>query len=212
MPDDISQTVNDLDEESFQALYGRWDPLSPGHVAGLLAGTGVRWYIAGGRAARFGAPPRHHEDTDVVVRAGDLGTLRATLADGWHLWETHNGTLRPLLPGRELEADREQLWARRDAHHPWQLDLLLDRSTDAEWVFKRDASVRLPWDRALRTADGVSYLRPEIALLFKARLDRPKDRADLAVAVLDPSARDWLAQTLQDLGHDEWASLVRHDG
>jgi hypothetical protein len=55
--------------------------------------------------------------------------------------------------------------------------------------------VRLPWQRAVRTVDGVSYRRPEVALLFKARLDRPKDRADLLAAGLEPQARAWLADT-----------------
>lgn len=212
MPDSLTRALNALDEEAFQALYGRWDPLEPPEVAMLLAGSGVRWYIAGGRAARFGAPPRHHEDTDVVIRYQDVAALREALAGGWHLWEAHDGALRPFLPGCELAPDREQLWARRDARQPWQLDLPLDRrSTDSDWVFKRDASIRLPWDQALHVADGISYLRPEIALLHKARLDRPKDRADLAVAVLEPRARDWLATMLRRLGHDEWAELARSD-
>ena len=52
-------------------------------------------------------------------------------------------------------------------------------------------------------------LRPEIALLYKARLDRPKDRADLAAAALDADARAWLADTLDRLGYRAWAKLVR---
>ena len=213
MPDSLSRALNDLDEQAFQALYGRWDPLKPPEVAALLAASGVRWYIAGGRAARLGAPPRHHGDTDVVIRYEDVAALRDALAGDWHLWEAHDGALRPLLPGCELTPDREQLWARRDAGQPWQLDLPLDRrSTDSEWVFKRDAGIRLSWDQALQVADGISYLRPEIALLHKARLDRPKDRADLAAAVLEPEARDWLATMLHRLGHAEWAELARGGG
>lgn len=133
----FAKKVNDLDEAAFQALYGRWDPPPPAQVAGLLAGSGVRWWIAGGRAARAGAPARPHDDTDIAVRLSDLDGLRSHLS-GWHLWEASSGTLRPLLPGDTLTPGCEQLWARRDAQHPWQLDLLLDRS-DTEWVFKRDA-------------------------------------------------------------------------
>jgi hypothetical protein len=40
-------------------------------------------------------------------------------------------------------------------------------------------------------------------------LDRPKDRADLAAARLDPDARAWLAGTLEQLGHHAWAHLVK---
>jgi hypothetical protein len=203
--DAFAQAIRDLDEEALQLLYGRWDPLEPGQVADLLASSSVRWWIGGGRAARVGAPARHHEDTDVLVRADDLNELRTALA-GWHLWEANSGTLRPLLPGVALTQGCEQLWARRDAREPWQLDLPLDRSGD-EWV--RGARVHVPWQRALHRVGGIPYLRPEIALLHKAHLDRPKDRADLAVARLDPEGRAWLVRTLEMLGHHSWAQLAR---
>ena len=61
----------------------------------------------------------------------------------------------------------------------------------------------------MHTVGAVEYLRPELALLFKARNDRPKDRADLLAADLDPSGRGWLADTLDQLGHREWARLTR---
>ena len=184
--------------------------MEPAQVADLLSTPSVRWWIAGGRAARVGAPPRHHDDTDVAVRIKDLGDLRKDLSD-WHLWEANSGTLRPLLPGDHLTEGCEQLWARRDAQHPWRLDLVLDRSSEDGWVFKRDARIRVPWERALHAINGIPYLRPEIALLHKAHLDRPKDRADLAAARLDPDARAWLADTLEQLGHHTWAHLARTD-
>ncbi len=204
--DAFTAAINNLDEDAFQLLYGRWDPLEPRQVADLLSPSSVRWWIGGGRAARVGAPARHHEDTDVVVRADDLAELRRAL-EGWHLWEANSGSLRPLPPGTALTDGCEQLWARRNAQQPWQLDLPLDRSGD-EWEFKRDPRVRVPWQRAVHTVDGIRYLRPEIALLHKAHLDRPKDRADLAAAQLDAEARAWLGQTLEMLGHHSWAELV----
>ncbi len=207
MASPLSTAINELDSEQFQSLYGRWEPLSPAAVARILGPAGVRWYIAGGRAARVGAAPRRHDDTDVVVRLDDLDRLRYALAD-WHLWEAHDGSLRPLLPGLSLTDGREQLWIRADAHHPWQLDVQLDHGAD-EWVFKHDVRIRLPWDRALHTVDDVVYLRPELALLHKARHDRPKDRADLQAATLDPRARAWLASALDQLGYAEWAMLAR---
>jgi hypothetical protein len=210
MGDAFFKAVSELDEEAFQALYGRWDPLGPAQVAELLRASSVRWWIAGGRAARIGAPDRHHDDTDVAVSVADVDELRKDLSD-WHLWEANSGTLRPLLPGDTLTEGCEQLWARRDAQHAWRLDLLLDRSTGA-WTFKKDARIRVPWERALHTVDGIRYLRPEIALLHKAHLDRPKDRADLAAARLDPAARAWLADTLTQLGRDTWANLARTGG
>jgi hypothetical protein len=113
----FAMVVNDLDEQAFQALYGRWDPLDPAQVAELFGASPVRWWIAGGRAARAGAPDRHHDDTGVAVRFDDLDRLRHDLS-AWHLWEANSGTLRPLLPGAQLTGGCEQLWARRDAQRP----------------------------------------------------------------------------------------------
>jgi len=89
---------------------------------------------------------------------------------------------------------------------------VLDRSSDDGWVFKRDVRVRVPWERAVHTVHSIPYLRPELALLHKAHLDRPIDRADLAAARLDPGARAWLADTLERLGHHVWAQLTRTGG
>lgn len=207
--DAFRAAIGQLDEESFQALYGPLDPMTPGQVAELLSGARFRWLIAGGRAARAGAPPRSHADTDVFVLARDLDAVRLVMRD-WHLWEANDGALRPLLPGLPLTDGCEQLWVRRDSRQPWRFEFLFDHgSTDDEWVFKRDHRVRLPWDRAAHTVDGISYLRPEVALLYKARPDRAKDRADLAAARLDPAGRAWLAGVLEELGYREWAGLAR---
>jgi hypothetical protein len=202
--------IDGLTSDELQAIYGRWSSLEPVEVAGLLAGTGIRWWIGGGRAARLGATvARRHSDTDVVISRDDVDILRRALA-GWHLWEANDGSLRPLLPGDQLTPSCEGLWIRRDAEHPWALDVIL-QPTASEWVFKRDARVRRPWSEALVEQDGLAYLRPEIALLHKARADRPKDRADLAAANLDVESRAWLVAQLHLVGHDEWARLAKNE-
>ncbi len=212
MSDAFREAVSRLDEDAFQALYGPWDPLPPEGIAELLADSGADWWIGGGRAARAGAPPRRHEDTDVVIRVRHLDAVRQAMS-GWHLWEAIDGALRPLLPGVPPSPECGQLWVRRDARQPWRLEFLLDRaSTDDEWVFKRDARIRLPWHRAVHTVGGIGHLRPEVALLFKARLDRPKDRADLLAARLDPTGRAWLARSLELLGQHDWARLAGDPG
>jgi hypothetical protein len=90
------------------------------------------------------------------------------------------------------------------------MEFLIGRvSTGAEWMFKRDESVRLPWSPAAHTVAGVSYVRPEVALPFKARQGRDKDRADLAAARLSDEGRAWLAATSDRPGYAEWARLPR---
>jgi hypothetical protein len=64
----------------------------------------------------------------------------------------------------------------------------------------------------VHAAGRVEYLRPEVALLFKAGNDRPKDRADLLAAQLDPAARGWLADTPDLLGQGDRARLTRLAG
>jgi hypothetical protein len=60
--------------------------------------------------------------------------------------------------------------------------------------------------------DGIRYLTPEMALAYKAKLDRPKDRRDLAVTLplLPPSKRTWLAGMIDHLhpGH-AWLEQIR---
>jgi hypothetical protein len=208
MDDGFREAVVHLGDEEFQDLYGPWSAMTPAEVASELAGCAVPWWVAGGRAARAGAAPRRHGDTDVVVLARDLDAVRNAMA-GWHLWENVNGALRPLMPGVPVRRECEQLWARRDSRSPWRMEFLVDRmSTDTEWVFKRDDSVRLPWDRAVHAIDGIGYERPEVALLFKAGQDRQKDRDDLAAARLTDDARAWLASTLDQVGYPGWARLL----
>jgi hypothetical protein len=119
--------------------------------------------------------------------------------------------LRPLLPGADLLPGREQLWVRRDAASPWLMDLLLTPAEGDDWLCKRDHRVRRPLAAVTFVAGGVPYLRPEAVLLLKAKLDRPKDRADLAAALplLDPADRTWLydAVALVHPGHP-WLAAI----
>ena len=146
-----------MDEQEFQALYGRWQPFTPAEVRGLLARAPFRWWLAGGWALELaGAPPRRHEDIDVGVSFDDLEAVREAFRD-FHLWEAHEG-LRPLLPGEELRAGREQLWVRSDASHPWRADIVLTPTRGGRWVFKKGNRITLPLDNALAAKDGIEYL------------------------------------------------------
>ena len=59
--------------------------------------------------------------------------------------------------------------------------------------------------------NGVRYLRPEITLLYKAVLHRPKDDRDLAVTwpLLGPAEQEWLREAVGRLypGHG-WLELM----
>jgi hypothetical protein len=140
--DGFLEAAGRMSEDEFLGRYGPWEAMTPAEVAAELAGCGVPWWVAGGRAARVGAAARRHDDTDAAVLAGDVDAIRAAMA-GWHLWENIDGALRPLLPGVPVRAECGQLWVRRDARSPWRMEFLIDRvSTGTEWVFKRDDPAR----------------------------------------------------------------------
>ena len=140
---------------------------------------------------------RPHEDLDVAVPRGDLDPVIARLS-GYHLWAAQNGSLTPLRCFARLPENHEQLWVRRDAQSPWVLDLHLQPVDGDDWVFRRDHRIRVPMSTAIQVTDGIPHLAPELALLHKAHLCRPKDDADVAATLptLSIRARGWLAAAI----------------
>ena len=62
--------------------------------------------------------------------------------------------------------------------------------------------------------DGVRIMAPEVVLQHKARLDRPKDRADLAATwpLLDPRRQRWLRDAVRRERADHpWLALLEED-
>lgn len=197
-----------MDDSAFERLYGTWAPRTPIDAARLFEGYQGTWWIAGGWALEaFTGVSRHHEDLDPSVLREELTLLRSHLADRLHLWMAYSGALKPLIAddrpnaaAAELLPDGcGQLWTRPDAAHPWEYDILLSPGSTEEWIYKRDATVRLPMDAALWTRDGIRYLQPEIQLLYKAKGQRPKDEVDFAATLpfLDYGRRAWLRRALE---------------
>ena len=202
-----------MDDAAFDAIYGAWQPLGRHEARDLLVGFDRPWWICGGWAIELaGGTPRHHHDLDLLILIDDLPYLRQHLA-GWHLFLNHDGEMRPLADGDPLPDDFRQIWIRRDPDGPWRLDLALADTHQGRWVCKRDPTLTLPvGDIGLRTADGIPYLRPELALLFKAKLNRSQDRADFADLrpKLDPAARDRLIRHLRHVQPESpWLTLAQ---
>ena len=197
-----------MDDAEFVALYGAWAPRTPYDVAALFDGYPALWWIAGGWALEaFTRIPRAHGDIDPSILRDDLPALRRHLAGRLHLWSAYSGALKPLPVDDRFDAPADevlppgtgQLWARPDAAQPWEYDILLSPGTDDEWVYKRDATIRMPMRDALWERDGIRYLQPEIQLLMKAKGLRPKDAEDFAAAspMLDDDRRAWLRAALE---------------
>ncbi|MCU1459675.1 MAG: amino acid transporter [Actinomycetia bacterium] len=180
--------------------FGEVVPLSFTEVEETLEHFTGSWWIAGGWAIDLylGRRTRDHDDVEIAVRFDDQGDLREALS-GWDLHVVDEGSLRPWERGDGLELPLHQLWARRDSHAPWSLEILFEATEGDEWIFRRDPRVRLPVADFGRVAsNGLPIVAPEVELLFKAKDPRVKDESDFAHALpaLDPMARAWLHAAL----------------
>jgi hypothetical protein len=176
-----------------------WQAWSPADVARFLAGVRVPWYVAGGWAIDLfcGRQTREHGDLEIAVPAADFGVVRDALG-GYEFEVVGAGLAWPLdSPAFNVMF---QTWVREPGTGVYRLDVFREPQRDGAWVFRRDETIRLPYDRIIRrTADGIPYLVPEVALLFKAKwAAKPKNQADLetVLPLLDRDSARWLRLAL----------------
>lgn len=188
-------------------------------VGALMAGFAPPWYMVGGWALDLflGRVTREHSDIDIAVLRADQDALRAHLV-GWDLRKvvagSDGGILVPWLEGEWLELPVHEIHARRSQGEPAALEVLLLESTGDLWWFRRNREVVRPLARiGLRALDGLPFLAPEIVLLYKAKIHRPKDDQDFHSVrdALDAERREWLLQALATChpGHPWLAELGR---
>jgi hypothetical protein len=183
-----------------------WDPLTPDETRALFEPLDIRYWIAGGWAIDLflGRRTRPHGDIDVAMLRGDVPALISLLGD-WDICIAHDGMLTP-WEGTMLAPEHHQFWVRRRGSITWQFEVLLEHHDGERWVYRRDVRITLPLRRfGGTTADGVPYITPEVALLYKSRrpgYDIDRNAADFAAAApaLDAGARMWLRETLSMLG------------
>lgn len=200
----VRSAEEQAEEDAFFALYGAWAPLSPTEVAAELAGFDRPWWVVGGWAIEAASGyQREHEDTDISLLSCDVPAFVEFLKGRWHVWNNVGGVLHP-LGGRWPTVDEpdSQLWLRAGARSPWVLDVPLTPDDDGRWTNKRFPGHVAPVEDVTWVADdGIRYLSPEIVLLFKARLMRPKDDPDLeaTLPVLSAEQRAWLRAAIAEL-------------
>lgn len=168
-----------------------------------LRNLSVPWYISSGWALDLflGQSSRCHHDVDVVVARTDQLLLQQHLANrGWQFVTPLEGRLEPWPLYMHLELPRHQAHAHRAGAF---IDFLFTDITHGVWRYRREPSILQAIDRiVLQTADGLSFLAPEIVLLFKSKntgiLDRSKDQADFERVYphLDATRRAWLRWAL----------------
>lgn len=192
------------EDDHWTRLYGPFDALDLDGARAFFDGFDRPWWLVGGWALEaFTDAPREHEDIDVSLLACDVPALREFVGDRWHLWTITDGALRPMNDHYpDLPEPDAQIWVRREATSPWVMDVPVTPDVDGLWQNKRLPDHVVPLDDVTwLTDDGVRVLAPEIVLLFKARLDRTKDRRDLqqALPMLSDEQRTWLRDGVRRL-------------
>lgn len=193
--------------EGFAPLY---------HAIAELRELPVTWRIGGGWSLDLflGRVTRVHHDVDVEVARADQLTLRTYLLERhWKLLTPFEQRLGPWPAHMRLESPRHQVHAHRDGAF---LDFLLNDMEGGVWRFRRAPAVVRDMSRVeLRSPDGIPYVAPELALLFKSKTsggtERAKDQTDFeqVYTLLEPERRAWLrwALTAYDPSHAWLARL-----
>jgi hypothetical protein len=93
---------------------------------------------------RFTGVRRDHDDIDVVILRSDAPKLLEVLEPVYHAWANAGGTLTPMMDGRrDLPADAVQIWVRRGASSPWEVDFGVAGERDGRWVWRHDPTVSM---------------------------------------------------------------------
>jgi hypothetical protein len=194
----------DLPADGLVADDPPWEAWSPAETARRLAGVGARWCVAAGWSLDLhrGSVTREHEDLEIAIPAADFDAIRTALGE-LEFVVAGDGRLWP-LDGPAFET-MYQTWGADRATGAFRIDVFREPHEGQTWICRRAPAIRRPYDEIiLKTADGIPYLTPEVALLFKAKDSRPKDEADFAgiLPLLTPSQRAWLTSALRAMHPD----------
>ena len=197
---------------------GQWLALAPTATAPLFFALDASWWIGGGCALDLclgTQTPQKRLGIAVLRREQDA--VRSHLA-AWDLQALQAGALTPWPTHERLAHDRTVVWGRTAAYLPWQLEIRVENTEAQEWVYAADERVRLPLQAlGLETADGIPFLRPEVALLYLAGepdgetpFDAGREPDVRAIAAkLTATGRSWLrdALAITQPGHC-WITLL----
>ncbi|WP_235916217.1 hypothetical protein [Antrihabitans cavernicola] len=151
---------------------------------------------------------REHADTEIAIPAEGFNEIMDALPD--FEWDVvGDGRIWPFPEQRAIHF---QTWLREPATGIYRLDVFREPSIDEHWVCRRDATITLPYrELILHSSNGIPYVIPEVALLFKAKHLRPKDAADFynVLPAMDQARRSRLHSWLSKVhpGHP-WIEIL----
>jgi hypothetical protein len=192
----VSMSGRELSDAEIDEL---WQPWTPKEVAQRMSKVTAPWYVAAGSALELftDAAAREHHDLEIAIPAGRFGEVVAAFP-GFEWDVVGDGRVWPYP---EQLANHYQTWLREPDSGHYRLDVLREPHVGDHWTCRLNASITLPYSELiLHTEDGIPYVVPEVALLFKAKHLREKDMADFrrVLPTLDQARRSrliaWLNQ------------------
>jgi len=189
-----------------------WRAWHPREAAAHLAGLDVPWCVVGGWSIDLwlGRETRPHADLEIAIPRGELWRIRRHLRE-YRFRCVGDGEVRALPDDAAPPPDKHQNWVFDPHANEWRVDVMLEPGDAHTWVFRRDETIRAPRASMIGTRDGIPFLRPHGALLYKAKRAEAKDQLDFAACgpFLDDADRAWLIDALARIypGHAWLATL-----
>lgn len=175
-------------------------------AAKLLEDYDRPWAVCGGWAIDLflNRATRSHKDVDFAVLRKDQLSIQEYLSSrGWTLEKAVSGELIPWQMGEWLNLPVHTIWCKNPKASPDFVELLFNEVNDANFHFRRDASITLPLEKMIvLSASGIPILAPEIVLLYKSKNVEASPYVGEFKKVspyLSSEARDWILAALRKL-------------
>ena len=143
------------------------------------------WFVAGGWAIDLylGKVTRRHEDIEIAILRKDQSALQSYLK-GWRWQKIINGERFVWNQDELLESPIHELYCSNESAEPHQIEVLLNESSETEWLYRRNENITRPLAKCQLISDqGIKFLCPEVVLLYKSKNPRPIDEQDFAAVV-----------------------------
>ena len=183
-------------------------------VTKRLRGLNVPWMVAAGVALdlHIATVTRPHDDLDLLFSYNAQTVVREIFRE-WRLDAAIDSMYAEWLA--PLEPPHFQVHARHSGFP--MVDLMFSDLSGDLWRYRRNPRITLPLSEArMVTSEGIPYLAPHAALLYKAprpgQQARFKDQQDFEriLPLLTATEREWLLASLEILdSRNPWLNYLR---